>query len=215
MRAEVHIIATIFLVQDFAISGHEHGYGIGKQEHAGGQSPRQTVGTGVANSGILEVYGIHQMVQRHVSVATTQTRKEWSEKACEGDQRIAAEGAEKQVEPDDVRFLFADRIKNAGGAGRIVERPAPLHRETFQLGFGRGDGIGENRQANKGISLQLVRDVQPVLAESTLAGWKSCNQTNFHSLSGPKSIRNDASSFENPRGTIHPWTIRPWTIKVR
>jgi len=61
------------------------------------------------------------MVQRDVGVATTQTRQEWSEKSCEGDERIVTEGAEEEVEPDDVGLLIADRIKNPGGARSFVE----------------------------------------------------------------------------------------------
>jgi hypothetical protein len=49
----MHIIAAIFFVEDFAISGHEHRYGVGQEQHTGGYSAGKTIGTGIAHSGIL------------------------------------------------------------------------------------------------------------------------------------------------------------------
>lgn len=88
-----------------------------------------------------------------MGIATKETRKERSQKSTEGYQGIAAEGAEEKIEPDHVRLLSADRTQNASRTRRIVERPAPFDRETFQFGFRSRDRIGENREANKWIAL--------------------------------------------------------------
>jgi hypothetical protein len=67
----MHIIAAILFVEDLAISRHEHGYGVGKKKHTSGGSARETVGAGKAHSGILQVHRVHQVVQRHMGIATT------------------------------------------------------------------------------------------------------------------------------------------------
>ena len=109
VRAEMHIIAAIFFVQNLAIPRHKYGYGIGQKKHSSGQSARQPVGSGIAHSGILQVHCVHQMVKGHVGVATIQARKQRSQKSGEGNEGIAAKGAEEQIEPHDIRLLFSDR----------------------------------------------------------------------------------------------------------
>jgi hypothetical protein len=74
---------------------------------------------------------------------------------------------------------------------RLIEGPAPAHGEALQLWLGVRQLIGENSQAEKGVALQFMRNVEPVLAQSPLAGGKSGNQTNFHYFSGLKAPRFD------------------------
>jgi hypothetical protein len=180
----MHVVAAVFVVENLAISGHENGYGIGQEEHPGGHGARQAVGSGIAHARVLQVYRIHQMVKRYVGVATAETGKQRSEKAGKGDERVMAEGAEEQIEPDNIGFLFANRVEDAGQAGEVVKSPAAFYIETFEFGCGRGESVGEYGEANKRIALQFLRNMKAVFAESALTGRKSCNQTNFHSLSG-------------------------------
>jgi hypothetical protein len=84
----------------------------------------------MAHPGVLQIHRIHQMVERHMRVAPTQTGEHRCNKSGEGYQRIASEGAEQEVEPHYVRLDLPDRAQNADGAGRIVEGPAAIHREA-------------------------------------------------------------------------------------
>jgi hypothetical protein len=49
----MHIVASIFFVQDFAISGHQHRNRIRQQQHPGGNSARHPVGSRVPDPGIF------------------------------------------------------------------------------------------------------------------------------------------------------------------
>ena len=189
MRTKMYIIAAIFVVENPAIAGHKHGYRVGQEKHSRGQSACHTIGSREADSGVFEVYSVHQVVERHVGVATGQARKHGSEQSRESNERIMPEGTEKQIEPDDVGLQFADRVQNADCTGGIIKRPASLDRETLQFRHRRRECVREHCEANERIALQFVRKMKSVLAESTLAGRKSRNQTNLHSLSGIGSDR--------------------------
>ena len=180
MRAQVNVVATIFFMQDFAIPRHEHRNGVGKKQHLGGESSRQTVGARVANTSIFQIHGVHQVMQRDMGIATGETGKNRGEKPGKSNQWIAAEGAEVEINPNHVRFEFADRIQNVNRACRVVERPASLNRVTFQLRFRQGKLVSQNGEADEGIAMQLLSNVKAVFTEATLTGWKCCNQANLH-----------------------------------
>lgn len=135
VRAQVNVVATVFFMQYFAISRHEHGNGVGKKQHLGGESSRQTIGARVANTSIFQIHGVHQVMQRDMGIATGETGKNRGEKPGKSNQRIAAEGAEEEIKPNHVRFEFADRVQDVNRACRVVERPASLNRITFQFSF--------------------------------------------------------------------------------
>jgi hypothetical protein len=69
----------------------------------------------------VQIDGVHQVMQGYVGIAAAETRQKRGHESSECNQRIVAEGAEKQIEPDHIRFLFADRIQDSCGAGRIVK----------------------------------------------------------------------------------------------
>jgi hypothetical protein len=71
----MYVVTSIFLVEDFAIPRHEHRYRIRQQEHSGGNRAGHAISTSVPDTGILQIDGIHQMVQRHMSVATAHARE--------------------------------------------------------------------------------------------------------------------------------------------
>jgi hypothetical protein len=75
VRAQMYILATVLFLQNIAISRHKHGHRIGQQEHASGQGSGEPVGAGMANPGVLEVDRVHQMVERHMRITTTQSRQ--------------------------------------------------------------------------------------------------------------------------------------------
>lgn len=104
MGANMNVVVTIFLGEDFSISRHEHRDGIREKQQSRGHCASHAIGTRVSNAGILQIDGIHEVVQCDVCVATAQTRKQRSEEPEEGIQRITAECAEEQIEPNDIWF---------------------------------------------------------------------------------------------------------------
>ena len=79
MGTKMHVVMTIFFVEDLTIAGHEHRHRIRQQEHSGGHSASQTVGMRVSNPGVLQVDGVHQVMQGDVGITATQSGKKWSE----------------------------------------------------------------------------------------------------------------------------------------
>jgi hypothetical protein len=65
----------------------------------------------VANSDIFEFDRIHQVMQRNVSIAATQAGEQGSHQARKSNERITAERAEQQIEPDDIRFNPVQRLQ--------------------------------------------------------------------------------------------------------
>jgi hypothetical protein len=72
VSAQVNIVAPIFVVQDLAIAGHQHGDGIRKQEHAGSHGACDAIQTFVSNAHIFQFDSVHQVMQRDVSVSAAQ-----------------------------------------------------------------------------------------------------------------------------------------------
>jgi hypothetical protein len=131
----MNVVATIFFVEDLPIPGHKYRNRIRKQEHPGGDGASRAVDARVPDSGVLEIDRIHQVVQRHVGIAPTQTRKQWSKKSQEGIQRIPAKRTEEQIEPHHIGFQFPDCLQKTNRTRGIVECPATPHRKTIQLGL--------------------------------------------------------------------------------
>jgi hypothetical protein len=61
-----------------------------------------------------------------------------------------------------------------------------------------GDLVSKNREAEKGVLAQLLGNMQSVLAQSALAGWKGGYQTNLHNFSGV--IASFSSTFDEFAG---------------
>lgn len=123
------------------------------------------------------------MMQRHMRVASAQTRQQWSEQSEKSIQGISAKRAEEQIKPHDIRLHFPQLIEQPKGTQRIVERPAALDRKVLEFGFRGRDLIGKNRETKKWIVAQFLSNVKTILAKPALAGRESGYQTNFHSVS--------------------------------
>jgi hypothetical protein len=182
--ADVNIVAPVFVAKDFAVSGHEHGHGIGEQKHSRGKCSCRAVGASVPDACVLQIHGVHQMVQGHVGVAAAQTRKQRREQSQESVQWVASKGAEEQIEPHHVGLQPPHSFKNSSRTCGIIERPAAFHGKAIELRLRRRNLIGQNGEAEKRISAQLLRDVKSIFAQSTLAGWERGHQTDFHDRFG-------------------------------
>jgi len=104
------------------------------------------------------------MVQRHVGIATAQAGKEWSHQSGERNEWIAPEGAEQQVEPDDVGFQLPERAQEPDRTRRVIERPAALYRKAVQFRLNLGHLIGKDRKTQERIALKLLGNVKTILA---------------------------------------------------
>lgn len=144
------------------------------------------------NACILQIDGIHQVVQGHVRVAPAHARQHGGKQPEKSVNRISPKRAEQQVEPDHIRLKPGNRSEKMRRVHRVVERPAALHGESLELGLPGRNFVGKDRQAEKRIAPQLFRDMKSVFAETALAGRKSGDQTNFHSRSSlviiPRSV---------------------------
>lgn len=97
----------------------------------------------MAHSGVLQIYGIHQMVERHVGIAASQPHKQRCHQSREGDHRAVTERAKDEIEPDDVRLQSVYRPNETNNTRRAVVRPAALDRETVQFRVSRRQFIGQ------------------------------------------------------------------------
>jgi len=134
----------------------------------------------VLNAHVFQLDGIHEMVQRHVSVASTQARQQRSHETGKGDERIAAKRTEEQVEPHYVGLQPPQGAQQSVRAGGIVKRPGAHHVKPLGLGMVGREIIAQNGKVEKRIALQLLRNMKPIFAQAPSAGRKSCDQTDLH-----------------------------------
>ncbi|MGE5055735.1 MAG: hypothetical protein ACM3WP_16375 [Acidobacteriota bacterium] len=153
MRPQVHIVAAILVIQNLSIAWHQYRNGVGKQKHARSDRSRKAIKMLVPNSDILQLHRIHQVMKCDVRVAATQTGKKGRHQTAERNQRIPAEGAEQQVEPDDVRLELAQRFQQPIRTRGIIEGPATDHRKSIQLRGFAGQLICQNGEVKERIAL--------------------------------------------------------------
>jgi hypothetical protein len=156
MGSDVHIVAAILFCEDLAIARHKHRHGIRQEENSCSHCARPTISSRKANAGILQIYSIHQVMQRDMGVTAVQAREKRRHQPGESNQRIAPERAKQQIKPDDIGLQFADRLDDAAHAPRIIKRPTALHREFRQFGLAAVNLVGKNRKTQERIALQLL-----------------------------------------------------------
>src|SRR5262249_27367976 len=108
MRAQMHVVTSVFVVEDLSISRHQDRDRIPQQDHACGDGSGGTIKPLVANTRILEVNGIHQVVQGDVRVTSAEARKQRRHQAAESDQGAAPECTEQKIEPNDIGLQSLD-----------------------------------------------------------------------------------------------------------
>jgi hypothetical protein len=124
MRPQVNIVAAILVIQNLSIAWHQHRNRVGKQKHAGRDGSREAIKVLVANSYVLQLHRIHQVMKCDVRVAATQASEKGRHQTAERNERIPAERAEQQVEPHDVGLQPAQGFQQPIRTRRIIERPA-------------------------------------------------------------------------------------------
>lgn len=105
------------------------------------------------NPDVLQFDRVHQVMQRHVSIAATQAGEQGRHQARERDQGITAECAEQKVEPDYVRLQAAQCFQQPVRTRRIIKRPAADHRKTVEFRVLAGKFIRQDGQVQERITL--------------------------------------------------------------
>lgn len=109
VRAKMDIVPPVFIVQDLAISGHEDRDGVGEQQHPRRHRARESIEALVTDASILEFDSIHEVVQSHVGISSSQAREQRRHESAESHKRVSAKSAEQQIEPNDIWFQSTDR----------------------------------------------------------------------------------------------------------
>jgi putative lipoic acid-binding regulatory protein len=147
------IVATVLVIQDLAVSGHENRDGIREQNHPRGNFTSSTIKVLMSNTDILQLNCIHQVMQRDVCVTSPQPRKQGRHQSAESDDRIATEGTKEQIEPDNIRLQLLNRPQDANHSHRIIERPATHDIEALRFNVIVGKLVGQHREVQKWIPL--------------------------------------------------------------
>ena len=153
MRAQVHVVVPVLVIQDFSIARHQHGNRICQQQHARRDRACSTIEPLVAYTGILEIDCIHEVMQRNVRVLSAKAGEKRGHQSAERYQWPPPECAEKQIEPDDVRLQAVHSFENVKRTPGIVERPAPHNRKALRLDVIYGKLIRKHGEAEKWIAL--------------------------------------------------------------
>ena len=113
---------------------------------------------------VLQIHGVHQMMQSNVGIAAAQARHKRRKQTQERIQRITPKRAEQQIEPHHVGLAFIERFQKPKRTQGVVERPATPYRKAFKFLLIAGDAVSKNRQADKRIAPQLLGKVKSILA---------------------------------------------------
>src|SRR5581483_7409971 len=117
VRADVNRAAAIALAEYSAVRGEENGQRVRRQQHVGGYRSRNFVEHLRLNAGIVEVDCLDQLMQCDMGVATAHTTERRNGEANESRDRAAAKACKADVEPDNLRFVAADRAQKTYGVG--------------------------------------------------------------------------------------------------
>jgi hypothetical protein len=93
--AKMNIVAAVLIIQDLAISRHENRHGVRKKKHPGCHSTCEAVKAFTAHTYILQFHGIHEMVQSHMGVPSTETCEQGGHEAAESYEWVSAKSAEQ------------------------------------------------------------------------------------------------------------------------
>ena len=175
MRAQVDVVASVLVIQNFAIARHQNRDRIGEQKHSRGNRACKPVEPLIPNADILQFHRVHQVMQGHVRIASAQARQQRRHQSAESHQRIAAKCAEQQVEPDHIRLHALHGPHQAHDASYVIEGPATYNRKSLRLDVPLREFVGKHRKTEKRIALQFLRNVKSIFAQPAGAWRKGGN----------------------------------------
>lgn len=175
MGPNVNLAAAIFLVQKPAVGREQDRHRVRHQQDPGDQGSPDAIKKRGANSGVVEIHRIHQLMQGDVSVMTRHTRQRWNGQSQERGQRLVSETGKSEVEPDNVGLDGVQRTQNSQPVIEAIEVPAASDFEAWQFRLWRGQVVGQYCEAQQGILFQFPSDVEPVFIQASPAGRKGCH----------------------------------------
>jgi hypothetical protein len=181
VRAKMNVVPSIFVVQNFPVTGHQYRNRIRTQKHSRRQRTRCAIQAFMPDTNVLQFHRVHQMMQGYVRVAAANAGKKRRHQATECDHRISSERAEEKIEPDHIRLNPPERIHQPEDARRSVERPATIDCESFEFVMAVRKFVGQHRKAEERIALQLLGNVKSIFTEPSCTGRKRRYQTDLHS----------------------------------
>ena len=192
MRTHVHPACLILLLQNVSIRGQKHRNRVRHQQNARDHCPASFVQTLKPYARIFQVYRIHQLVKRDVSLISGQTQQGWSGKPDGGGQGFVAVTGKANIEPDDIRLQPADFAQQAGGIGQTIEVPAADDVVAGKFRLRLRQFIGQDGEAQQRIALQFPRYVKPVFVQPATARRKGGDKTDFHREPGLKNASRES-----------------------
>src|SRR5436305_3920044 len=146
MPAHIYCASAVFLLQHISVGGKHHRNRICAQHELCRQKSANFIKKRKANSRVIKINRLHQLMQGHVSVTTGQSceaRRSYSRK-CR--QRLSTETCKTEIEPDHVRTFSPDRPEQTPYICQFVELPAPHHPKAVELGLNRRVLVRQNGQ---------------------------------------------------------------------
>jgi hypothetical protein len=190
--AHVDRATAILFPKNAAVGGHEHGNRIRRQQNLSGSVACQVVNVPAAHARILEIHGLHELVESHMGVEAGGPNHCWKRHSQERGQRLATEAGETQIEPYDIRLNMPDGSQQPYRIAQAVERPASNDGLARQLLLIGSNVIAQNDQRQSFGMPQLARDMKPVLIQRVPAGRKCGHQTDLHCCPGLKIACRDS-----------------------
>jgi len=75
MSPHMNVLPSVLLQKNFAVGGHQNSHRVGHQQHSGGKSTGCPIQARETHASVFQIDCIHQMVQGHMGITATQTRK--------------------------------------------------------------------------------------------------------------------------------------------
>ena len=150
------------------------------------QDPAPPIQQWKAYAGIVQIYRLHELVQRSVRVKACHSGQGGNRDAQKGGCRTSSEAGESQIEPHNIWLFFSDRLQEAPGIAQAIELPATLYRKSIQFGLHRTILVSQNGELDLRDALQFTGDMKPVLIQRVPARRERRYQTDFHCCPCPK-----------------------------
>ena len=130
-----------------------------------GQPSSGSIQSRRANSGILQVHRLEQLVKSDVRVHAIQSCGSRRHQPQHSRERTIAEAGETQIEPGHIRLHLADGTQQTGYVAMLSEAPTANHRKPRKFFGGCREIISQHRQINTPFLPKLVRHVETILIQ--------------------------------------------------
>ena len=95
---------------------------------------------------VLEVDGVHELMQGDMSLKSSQTDQSWGREADGSGERFIPIAGKSHVKPDHIRLQLSNFAEQTQRVGHSIEVPAANDGKSWKFGFWRWQLISQNRQ---------------------------------------------------------------------